>query len=56
MATLLGGNGKELVSDAVRIRADEKAKEKEREKQAAKEGKHGHGGPLRRLKHMFKSD
>lgn len=56
MATMLGGNGSELMSDAARIRADEKAKKKEREKVQAKEGKHQGEGPFRRFKHMFKSD
>lgn len=55
MATLLGGNGKDLVSDAARIRADEKAKQKERDKHEARDGKQHHAGPLRRLKHMFKN-
>lgn len=56
MATMLGGNGTELMSDAARIRADEKAKKKEREKLEAKVGKRPHGGPFHRLKHMFKGD
>lgn len=56
MATMLGGNGNELMSDAARIRADEKAKKKERAKQEAKEGKRPREGPFHRLKHMFKND
>lgn len=55
MATLLGGNGKELLTDAERLRLEKRDKREQRRHEKKQDGEEeGKHGPLHRLTHMFK--